>query len=112
LVDNLPGFPDNISTGDDGLIWVALPNPRNSLLDLLHPRSPALRRLAWGLPERLQPQPVRTVWVLGVDPAGRVVHDLQAPGDHYCMVTGVRRRNGRLYLGSLTERAVAVLDLP
>ena len=28
------------------------------------------------------------------------------------MVTGVREHGGRLYLGSLAERAVAVLDLP
>jgi len=28
------------------------------------------------------------------------------------MVTGVREHGGRLYLGSLAERAVAVLGLP
>src|SRR6266508_4125791 len=36
LVDNLPGFPDNLSTGADGLIWVALASPRDLRLDLLH----------------------------------------------------------------------------
>jgi len=29
LLTNLPGFPDNIATGTDGLIWVALASPRD-----------------------------------------------------------------------------------
>jgi sugar lactone lactonase YvrE len=110
LADNLPGFPDNLSTGPGGLLWVG--SPRNPLLDRLHRRHPALRRAVWALPERLQPKPVRTLWVLAVDAGGAVVHDLQGPGDDYTMVTGVREHGGRLYLGSLAERAVAVLDLP
>jgi sugar lactone lactonase YvrE len=112
LADNLPGFPDNLSTGAGGLIWVALGSPRNPLLDRLHPLHPALRRAVWALPQRLQPKPVRTLWVLAVDAGGAVVHDLQGPGDDFTMVTGVREHGGRLYLGSLAERAVAVLDLP
>jgi sugar lactone lactonase YvrE len=112
LADNLPGFPDNLSTGPGGLLWVALGSPRNPLLDRLHRRHPALRRAVWALPQRLQPKPVRTLWALAVDAGGAVVHDLQGPGDDYTMVTGVREHGGRLYLGSLAERAVAVLDLP
>ena len=34
----LPGFPDNISTGTDGRIWVAIASPRNALLDRLATR--------------------------------------------------------------------------
>lgn len=111
VVDNLPGFPDNLSTGADGLIWVAMPAPRNPALDRLHRLPPAFRKVAWALPERLQPQPARTVWVLSVDGDGNIVHDLQAESDEFSEVTGVREHDGRLYLGSLVESAVAVLDL-
>jgi sugar lactone lactonase YvrE len=111
LVDNLPGFPDNLAAGSSGLTWVALGAPRNPLLDRLHRLPPLLRRAVWALPERLQPQPVRTLWVLAVDATGSVVHDLQGPGDRYTFVTGVREHGGRLYLGSLTQHAIAVLDL-
>jgi sugar lactone lactonase YvrE len=111
VVDNLPGFPDNISTGADGLIWVALPAPRNPMLDRLHRLPPAFRRAAWALPDRLQPQPGRTVWVLSVDGDGNIVHDLQGDGDRFHEVTGVREHDGKLYLGSLVEPAIAVLDL-
>ncbi len=112
LVDNLPGFPDNLSTGADGRIWIALPSPRDRTLDWAHARNPAVRKLVWALPDRLQPAPKHTVWALAVDPTGTVVADLQAPGDRYRMVTGVREHADRLYLGSLTERAVAVVVLP
>ena len=45
LVDNLPGFPDNIARRDDGLIWIAMGSPRNAMLDRLAARAPAVRRL-------------------------------------------------------------------
>ena len=111
LVANLPAVPDNMSTGSDGLIWIALPSHRPAALDWLHAKPPLLRRIAWALPQRLQPGESRTVWVIAVDADGRVVHGLQGPGDRYHMVTGVRERAGRVYLGSLVEPAVAVFDL-
>jgi sugar lactone lactonase YvrE len=111
VVDNLPGFPDNLSTGADGVFWVAVPAARNRMLDRLHRLPPAFRKVAWALPQRLQPQPGRTVWVLSVDCDGNVVHDLQGEGDRFHEVTGVREHEGKLYLGSLVESAVAVLDL-
>lgn len=111
FADNLPGFPDNISTGSDGLIWVSQASPRDPMLDRLLPRPPVLRSLVWALPQRLQPQPHRTVWVLAYAPDGTLVHDLQGPGDRYHLVTGVREHNGQVWLGSLTETAVATLTL-
>ncbi len=112
LVDNLPGFPDNISLGSDGLVWVTLAAPRDRLLDALLPRPGVLRQLVWLLPERLRPAPKRTVRVVAVSFDGRVVHDLEGPGDEYSMVTGVAERDGVLYLGSLHETALAVARRP
>jgi hypothetical protein len=112
LIDNLPGFPDNISTGADGRIWIAVPSPRNALLDWAHSQPAVVRQFMWTLPDRLQPAPKKTAWVLAVDATGAIVRDLQAPGDGYHMVTGVREHDGRLYLGSLTERAIAVVEPP
>lgn len=113
LVDNLPGFPDNLSTGGDGLLWIALASPRNAMLDFVSPRSPLLRKAVWALPDALQERlEGRTTWVMGVDREGGVVHDLQAPGGAYPMVTGVRERDGRLYLGSLARGAIAVASVP
>lgn len=110
FVDNLPAFPDNLSTGD-GVFWVALPSPRDKVLDALLPW-PALRRLVAGLPESLQPQPKRYGFVLGFDAAGRVIHNLQDSSGRVAMVTGAREHDGRLYLGSLSEPTIAAVTLP
>lgn len=112
LMDNLPGFPDNISTGTDGLIWIAIGSRRDRTLDRLSPLPPVIRRAVWALPEALHPAPVPTVWVMAIDDEGRVVHDLQAPGGEMSLVTGVREVDGRVYLGSLTAGVVAYFDLP
>ncbi len=111
FVANLPGFPDNLSRGSDGLFWVALPAARNRMLDLLAPRHPALRRLAWSLPEALLPREGRTVFAQAYDADGRLVHDLQQPGSQLYMCSGVRERDGVLWLGSLTCPAIGRVDL-
>lgn len=112
FADNLPGFPDNLSTGSDGLFWVALPDARMALVDRLARMPPFLRTAVWAMPDRLQPAPKRTVWTMAYDDTGAVVHDLQGPGQRFHMVTGVRERDGELYLGSLADTAVAALTVP
>lgn len=110
LAENLPGIPDNL-TASDGIVWAAMFTPRNRPLDLLLPR-PRLRSLVARLPERVQPQPVRHGFVVGFDEAsGDVVHNLQDPSGGYAPITSARAADGRLWLGSLTEPAIAVVDL-
>jgi sugar lactone lactonase YvrE len=112
LVDNLPGFPDNIARGSDGLIWIAIGSPRNTLLDLLSARAPVLRRMLWALPDALLPKPANTVWAQAVDDSGRLVHDLQARTPGFAMVTGVREHAGSVWLGSLQSTSVATFPVP
>ncbi len=107
---NLPGIPDNLSTGPGGTFWVAMFTPRNPQLDFLLPR-PRLRALVTALPENLQPQPVRHSFVLGFDGDGEVTHNLQDPEGGYAPITGAREHDGWLYLGSLTEPAIARVRL-
>ena len=112
LVENLPGLPDNLSTGLSGVFWVAMPSTRNATLDWLLPRPGLLRRAVWALPDAVQPAAARVTFVLGLDAAGTVVHNLQDDGQRYHYVTGVREHDGWLYLGSLVESAVARVRLP
>lgn len=108
----LPGFPDNISTGEDGRIWVAIASPRDKTLDLLLPRAPILRSLVWRLPQRLQPQPKHLIRIQSYDPDGTLVHDLAAKHPDFGMPTGVRQVGDEVWMGSLEESAIAVLRLP
>ena len=110
FIENLPGFPDNVSSNGKGIFWVALPVPRNRPLDVLLPR-PFLRRLVAALPEALQPHPPRYGFVLGIDEQGQVVHNLQDPSGRVAHLTGAREHDGRLFIGSLEDSAVAVIDL-
>ncbi len=108
LVENLPGYPDNIARGSDGLIWASIASPTDPVVERIQ-RSPVwIRRQITKIPEALQPAPKRTVRVQAYDDTGRLVHDLTADSLHFHMVTGVREHDGRIWLGSLHESAIAV----
>ncbi|BFU43188.1 SMP-30/gluconolactonase/LRE family protein [Krasilnikovia sp. MM14-A1004] len=109
LVENLPGFPDNMSLGSDGLLWVAIAAPRNALLDRLLPLPGFLRTLLWNVPEAIRPEATPIAWVMAFDFTGRVVHDLRGKNCGYGFVTSVAERDGTLVIGSLSEDAVAVI---
>lgn len=111
IIDNLPGFPDNISRGSDGRFWIALPSERNVLLDSLLSRPGFLRKLLWAMPDSLQPDASRITFVIAIDGDGNVVANLQGDGSAFHYVTGVRERAGTLYLGSLMETAIAEVVL-
>ena len=111
LVDDLPGYPDNTARGSDGLTWVTIASPALATVRLLHRGPRWLRVAATSVPERLQPQPARAVHVQAYDDGGALVHDVRRPATDFHMVTGVREHEGRVWLGSLLEAAIAVTDL-
>ena len=111
LVDDLPGMPDNLSTGTEGRIWVAIAAPMVSLLHLVHRAPRLLRRQIGRAATALNHPPTVPARVLAVDRDGDIVGRIE--GTRRCgyrMVTGVREFNGSLYLGSIVEDAVAVLS--
>ena len=109
-ITNLPGFPDNISTGEDGLVWVSLASARKPLIDKTS-NSPALRRLIWALPEALHPKPDTLVWIRAYDTAGHMVHEFFGEDEQFYMSTGVREAGGRVAMGSLNTTAIAWFEL-
>ena len=111
FIDNLPGFPDNISTGRDGVFWLALFAPRNDLLDSAAP-TPWLRRFLFRVPDALKPKPRPHPIILGLDENGKVVRNLQdAEGLHFSKSTSANQVGDSLYIGSLEEPAWGRLDL-
>jgi sugar lactone lactonase YvrE len=111
LVPQLPGYPDNIARGSDGLVWVTIASPPNALATRIRSGPMWLRRAADAIPTQLQPQPIPSLRVQAYDDTGRLVHDLELPHDDYSFVTGVREHDGRVWLGSLNHPAIAVVDL-
>lgn len=111
LIDDLPGFPDNLSSDSEGRIWIAIANPRNPLLDFLLPKPAFLRQLVWAMPERIQPGPARSINVIAVDQTGAVVRTIAGKTRAYHMVTGMRVHGQTLYLASLEEASLATVSL-
>jgi len=111
FMDNLPGLPDNINYDGEGVFWVALYTPRNALLDWLADK-PWLRKVVYKVPAFLQPKPAHHAFVLGVNPEGEVLYNLQDDASSaFAPVTSVRRYGKHLYLGSLTQPAIGRLVL-
>ena len=111
-VTNLPAFPDNISTGDDGLIWVAMASARKSALDGLPAKVPALRKAIWALPRPSTPSRTRSSGRAPTTPTGRRSKEFFGRHERFFMVTGVRVTDGRVAMGSLNTTTIAWFDLP
>ena len=106
FIDNLPGFPDGISSNGKGKFWLALVTPRDAGLDALLPR-PFLRKVVARLPKALQPAPKRYSFVISLDTNGHVVDNFQnGSPDCYAEIANAIERNGALYFGTIGESTV------
>ena len=108
LLDNLPGYPDNLMRGRDGRIWVGLFKPRNPAADNLADK-PFMRKILLRLPRSLLPLGESYGHVFAVDEDGRVTADLQDPTGVYPETTGVTETAERLYIHSLHAHGVGWL---
>lgn len=103
FIDNLPGFPDGVSSNRRGTFWVALFTVRNPVMDRLHPR-PWLKQQMSKLPRSLWPKPRPYGLVMALDESGRVVRTLHDPeGERVPQITSVEEVDGFLYLGNLNR---------
>jgi sugar lactone lactonase YvrE len=106
FIENLPGFPDGISSNGNGKFWLALVTPRNKLLDTLLPY-PFLRKAIARMPKFLQPAPARYSFVIALDYDAKVVDNLQDPAPNcYAEIANVVERKGVLYFGSIGESTI------
>ena len=109
LLDNLPGYPDNLMRGERGRIWTGLTKPRGAFVDD-HAGRPWLRALALRLPKAWWPVPPAYGHVFAFDENGRVLADLQDPSGGYPETTAVTEHAGKLYIQSLNATTLGVLD--
>ena len=104
LIENLPGFPDNINRGAmvDGkqTYWVGLAAPRSKTLDDMA-QSPFARKIGQRLPQALQPVAVPYGHVFQIDEDGKVLQSLQDPQGSYSTTTGAVESDDWLYISSL-----------
>jgi sugar lactone lactonase YvrE len=112
LAVNLPGMPDNISTGSDGRIWTAMVTAANPKAEGLMPRAPWIRQLIWRLPARLQPKVEPEIWVVGFDAdSGDAVGGIRTTRPDFGAVTGVVESAGRVWMSTIEFPAIGYFDL-
>lgn len=108
VMDNLPGFPDNINRGLDGRYWAGLIFPRDKTLDDLSDK-PFLRKVIMRLPDFMHPQPRHYAHVVAFNDAGEILENLQAPDFSYSHTTGAAETTDYLYISSLNSPTLARL---
>jgi sugar lactone lactonase YvrE len=115
FIENLPGYPDNITFNGRDTYWLALFVPRSSAMEFLQAR-PTLRSI-------LKPPPLLLItatanirrygFILGLDLDGKVMHNLQDPSGKYAShITSVYEHEGMLYLGNIDDKAIYRIPVP
>lgn len=100
LLNNLPGFPDNINTGRNGRFWIGLIAPRNAMLDRFSAR-PWLRKVIQRLPARFRPQAMPHSQVIAINADGEVLMNLHDANARFPALTGALETGDAVYLTSL-----------
>jgi sugar lactone lactonase YvrE len=108
VIDSLPGFPDNLARGGNGLYWFGLVNPRSETLDMLSD-SPLLRKVIQRMPAFLRPKAQRYGHIVAINDSGNVVFNLQDPLGVYGQTTGALEVGDKLYVSSLHETALGMM---
>ena len=109
LIDNLPGFPDNINGGGEDRFWIGLVAPRDAKLDSLSDK-PFLRKVVQRLPAFLRPSAVPSSHVIAIDGDGNVLRSLQDPAARYPAMTGACEAVQRVYLTRLFGHELPYVD--
>ncbi|MCH8180548.1 MAG: SMP-30/gluconolactonase/LRE family protein [Proteobacteria bacterium] len=111
LIDNLPGYPDNLTRGEGGRVWVGLTKPRSPVIDAAA-RHPMLRSITLRLPRALWPVPKAYGHLIAFDDNGRVLADLQDPQGGYPETTAATEADGKLFVQSLHAHAIGWMPWP
>ncbi len=107
IMDNLPGFPDNINRGPklaDGTetFLLGLVSQRSEWLDK-NAGNIAMRKVAMRLPEFMRPKAVNYGLIIQIDGEGNVLKTWQDPSGDYPSATGaIIAEDGYMYVSSLT----------
>ncbi|WP_369720713.1 ABC transporter permease [Bradyrhizobium sp. LLZ17] len=108
VMDNLPGYPDNINLASDGNYWLALVGMRSPSLDLAWKMPGFRRRMAKRVPvdEWLFPN-INTGCVVKFNEQGKILESFwDLRGENHPMITSMREHRGYLYLGGIANNRI------
>jgi len=111
LIDNLPGFPDNINRGPDGTFFVGIVSPRSDWLDE-NSGNVMARKIAMRLPESMRPQAQPYGLILQIGATGQIYRTWHDPNGAYATPTGAVLVGDRLYITSLLSPTLGYRAYP
>ncbi len=114
LIDNLPGYCDNINRSSDGKYWLAFVGLRSPVYDLAMAKPGFRIRMVKQIPpdEWLCPG-INYGCVIKFDDNGVVSESLWDPGGKsHPTITSVREHKGYLYIGGLENNRIGRIRLP
>jgi ribose transport system permease protein len=114
LIDNLPGYCDNINRASDGKYWLAFVGLRSPVYDLAmaNPgfRIRMVKRIA---PDEWLCPGINYGCIIKFDDNGVVSESLWDPGGKsHPTITSVREHKGHLYIGGLENNRIGRIPLP
>ena len=108
LLDNLPGFGDNLKTGLNGRFWLGFAAPRKAIVDQLSDR-PFLRKVILRLPRFVRPAADASSHVIAFNGDGEILMNMHDPDARYPTLTGVLETQRSLYLTTLYGNVLPVI---
>jgi ribose transport system permease protein len=113
VINDLPGYPDNINRASDGTYWLALVGMRTPAYDLAMRHPQFRKRLAKRLPpdEWLYPN-INTGCILKFTADGKVLETMwDQGGENHPMISSIREHRGYLYIGGVSNNRIGRLKL-
>jgi len=99
FLDNLAGFPNNISRRDNGNFWIGFTTKRNDKLDNIHPKK-GMKKFVYGLPSFLQPKAEKFGMIFEISETGKIVQTLfDTSGESVMEAGAVKEFRNNLYIG-------------
>lgn len=114
VIDDLPGYPDNLNRASDGNYWLAIMGIRSPAFDLAMKRPAFRRRMSKKLPgdEWLSPN-LNTGCIVKISESGEVLDVMwDAGGENHPMITSMREHRGQLFIGGIHNNRIGRLTLP
>jgi len=113
VINDLPGYPDNLNRASDGNYWLAIMGVRSPVFDLAMKHPGFRRRMTKKLPsdEWLAPN-LNTGCIIKISEQGKILDAMwDLGGQNHPMITSMREHRGHLYIGGIHNNRIGKLTL-
>ncbi len=108
IIEDLPGYPDNVNRASDGTFWCALAGMRSPVFDLTQRKPGFRKKMARLVPadEWIFPN-VNSGCVIRFDLEGNIIESIwDIGGKSHPQITSMREHKGYLYLGGISNNRI------